>query len=252
MMVLACDRCKIRWPETRTVPLLSFTLNAGTAIGTDDLTKAYGSSAAPVYALRGITLEVARGERIALLGKSGSGKSTLLNLLGGLDRATSGRLRVGGRDVDRLSPRELSRFRSATVGMIFQSFNLILSRTALENVELPMIFAGRPLRERRALARDALESVGLGERLHHRPTEMSGGENQRVAVARALVNRPEIVLADEPTGNLDSTTASDVMGLILDHVELHGATLVLVTHDEELAATCTNRVLRLKDGRLLS
>jgi predicted ABC-type transport system involved in lysophospholipase L1 biosynthesis ATPase subunit len=130
--------------------------------------------------------------------------------------------------------------------MIFQSFNLILSRTALENVELPMIFAGRSPRERRALAREALESVGLGERLHHRPTEMSGGENQRVAVARALVNRPEIVLADEPTGNLDSATAQDVM------VQLHGATLVLVTHDEELAGTCTSRVVRLKDGRLLS
>ena len=136
--------------------------------------------------------------------------------------------------------------------MIFQSFNLILSRTALENVELPMIFAGRAPRERRASAREALESVGLGERLHHRPTEMSGGENQRVAVARALVNRPEIVLADEPTGNLDSSTAQDVMGLILDHVQRHGATLVLVTHDEELAGTCTDRVLRLKDGRLLS
>jgi ABC-type lipoprotein export system ATPase subunit len=205
-----------------------------------------------VYALRGVTFEVARGERIALLGKSGSGKSTLLNLLGGLDHPTSGSLRVGGLDVDRLSPRELARFRSATVGMIFQSFNLILSRTALENVELPMIFAGRHPRERRALATEALKAVGLGERLHHRPAEMSGGENQRVAVARALVNRPEIVLADEPTGNLDSATAQDVMGLILDHVGRHGATLLLVTHDEELAGTCTDRVIRLKDGRLVS
>ena len=234
------------------MPFLPHTVESGVAVGTDELTKTYGRSDSQVYALRGITLQVARGERIALLGKSGSGKSTLLNLLGGLDRATSGRLRVGGRDIDQLSPRELSRFRSATVGMIFQSFNLILSRTALENVELPMIFAGRPPRERRALARDALKSVGLEERLHHRPTEMSGGENQRVAVARALVNRPEIVLADEPTGNLDSATAQDVMGLILDHVQLHGATLVLVTHDEELAGTCTNRVVRLRDGCLIS
>jgi ABC-type lipoprotein export system ATPase subunit len=226
--------------------------DAGIMIWTGELTKSYGSTASPVYALRGVTLEVARGERVALLGKSGSGKSTLLNLLGGLDHATSGGLRVAGRDMDRLSRRELSRFRSATVGMIFQSFNLILSRTALENVELPMIFAGRPPADRRALARQALESVGLGQRLHHRPTEMSGGENQRVAVARALVNRPEIVLADEPTGNLDSATANEVMGLILEHVERHGATLVLVTHDEELAAASTDRVLRLKDGRLLS
>jgi ABC-type lipoprotein export system ATPase subunit len=226
-------------------------VNVGIAIGTTDLTKSYGSATAPVYALRGVTLDIPRGERVALLGKSGSGKSTLLNLLGGLDRATSGSLHVGGHDINRLSQRALSRFRSVTVGMIFQSFNLILSRTALENVELPMIFAGRPRRERRALAREALESVGLGERLHHRPPEMSGGENQRVAVARALVNDPEILLADEPTGNLDSSTAQEVVGLILDHVQRQGATLVLVTHDEELAAACTDRVLRLKDGRLL-
>jgi predicted ABC-type transport system involved in lysophospholipase L1 biosynthesis ATPase subunit len=222
------------------------------SIAAADLTKSYGSATSPVFALRGVTLEVSRGERVALLGKSGSGKSTLLNLLGGLDHATSGALRVGGHEVDRLSRRELSRFRSATVGMIFQSFNLILSRNALENVELPMIFAGRAPRQRRYAARQALESVGLGGRLHHRPTQLSGGENQRVAVARALVNRPEIVLADEPTGNLDSNTAGEVMGLILDHVRRHDATLVLVTHDEELAGTCTDRVLRLKDGRLLS
>jgi ABC-type lipoprotein export system ATPase subunit len=236
----------------KTVAILAPAVDEGITIWTGELTKSYGSAASPVYALRGVTLEVLRGERVALLGKSGSGKSTLLNLLGGLDHATSGGLRVAGRDIDRLSRRELSRFRSATVGMIFQSFNLIHSRTALENVELPMIFAGRSPRDRRALAKQALESVGLGQRLHHRPTEMSGGENQRVAVARALVNRPEIVLADEPTGNLDSTTANEVMGLILDHIERHGATLVLVTHDEELAGASTDRVLRLKDGQLLS
>ncbi len=207
---------------------------------------------AAVHALRGVTLEVMRGERVGLLGKSGSGKSTLLNLLGGLDHATSGSLHVGGRDLDKLSRRELSRFRSATVGMIFQSFNLIPSRTALENAELPLIFAGRSARERRALARAALESVGLGDRLHHRPTELSGGENQRVAVARALVNQPEIVLADEPTGNLDSDTAAEVMGLLLDRARRHNTTLILVTHDEELARSCTDRVLRLKDGRLVS
>ena len=221
------------------------------SIGTTELTKSYGLGTAPVYALRGVSLEIARGERVALLGKSGSGKSTLLNLLGGLDHASSGGLRVGGRELDKLSRRELSRFRSESVGIIFQSFNLIPSRTALENVELPMIFAGRPARERREQARRALESVGLGGRLHHRPTQMSGGENQRVAVARALVNRPRIVLADEPTGNLDSETARQVMTLILDHVRRYEATLVLVTHDEELAGTFTDRVVRLKDGRLL-
>ena len=222
------------------------------SIATAELTKAYGAAALPLFALRGVTLDIRRGERVALLGKSGSGKSTLLNLLGGLDRPTSGGLRVGGRDLGKLSGRERSRFRSATVGMIFQSFNLIASRTALQNVELPMIFAGRSPKERRALAARALGAVGLGARSLHRPTEMSGGENQRVAVARALVNAPQIVLADEPTGNLDSATAKEVMDLILDHVRAHGATLVLVTHDEELARSCTDRLLRLKDGQLLA
>ncbi len=217
------------------MPTSSPPVETGTSVSTVDLIKSYGAGTSPVFALRGVSLEILRGERVALLGKSGSGKSTLLNLLGGLDHPTSGVLRVGGHDLGKLSRRELSRFRSKTVGMIFQSFNLIPSRTALENVELPMIFAGRPPRERRASAKQALETVGLGERLRHHPTEMSGGENQRVAVARALVNRPEIVLADEPTGNLDSATAREVMGLILEHVSRHNATLVLVTHDDELA-----------------
>ena len=234
------------------MPIPSLADDPQISIATADLTKAYGAAALPLYALRGVTLDIRRGERVALLGKSGSGKSTLLNLLGGLDRPTSGGLRVGGKDLGKLSGRERSRFRSATVGMIFQSFNLIASRTALQNVELPMIFAGRSPKERRALAGRALESVGLGGRSGHRPTEMSGGENQRVAVARALVNAPEIVLADEPTGNLDSATAKEVMELILDHVRTHGATLVLVTHDEELARSCTDRLLRLKDGQLLA
>ncbi len=221
------------------------------AIRTVELTKCYGAQAAPVFALREVTLEIARGERVALLGKSGSGKSTLLNVLGGLDRPTRGRVTVAGHELDRLSGRGLARFRSVSVGMIFQSFNLIPSRTALENVELPMIFAGRAVTERRSAARMALESVGLAARLDHRPAALSGGENQRVAVARALVNRPELVLADEPTGNLDSSTAREVMALIVDHVRDHNATLVLVTHDEELAAECTTRIVRLKDGELL-
>jgi putative ABC transport system ATP-binding protein len=148
-----------------------------------------------------------------------------------------------------LSSRELTRFRSATVGIIFQGFNLVASRTAIENVELPMVFAGRPRRERRAEARQALEAVGLGARLHHRPAELSGGESQRVAIARALVNRPEILLADEPTGNLDSATAREVIGLLMHYVDTHGKTFVLVTHDVELTASCTQRVLRLADGR---
>ncbi|HVC97166.1 MAG TPA: ABC transporter ATP-binding protein [Pirellulales bacterium] len=221
------------------------------AIRTTSLTKRYGATAAPVYALREVTLDVERGQRVALLGKSGSGKSTLLNMIGGLDRPTAGGLTVAGRDLEHLSGRELASFRSRSVGMIFQSFNLVLSRTALENVELPMVFAGLPPRERRGEARRALEAVGLAARLDHRPAQLSGGENQRVAVARALVNRPEVVLADEPTGNLDSATAHEVAALILNHVRDHGATLVLVTHDEELAGQCTERVVRLKDGRLM-
>jgi ABC-type lipoprotein export system ATPase subunit len=214
--------------------------------------KQYGTGGPTVCALRGVTLEVLRGERVSLLGKSGSGKSTLLNLLGGLDRATSGVVEVDGRDLGRLASRELTCFRSATVGMVFQGFNLIPSRTALENVELPMLFAGYPRARRRNEARRALESVGLGTRLHHRPAELSAGESQRVAISRALVNRPEVVLADEPTGNLDSVTAGEVVSLIIDYVRRHEKTLVLVTHDEELAAACTDRVLRLADGQLVS
>jgi predicted ABC-type transport system involved in lysophospholipase L1 biosynthesis ATPase subunit len=228
------------------------TLDRAISIGAMDLTKSYGAATSPVVALQGVTLDICKGERVALLGKSGSGKSTLLNLLGGLDHATSGTLRVGGHDLDRLSRRELARFRSGTVGMIFQSFHLIPSRTALENVELPMTFAGRAPRDRRQAATEALEAVGLKARLHHHPNQLSGGENQRVAVARALVNRPEIVLADEPTGNLDTSTARDVMALILDHIARHDATLVVVTHDEELARTCTDRVIRLRDGQVIS
>jgi predicted ABC-type transport system involved in lysophospholipase L1 biosynthesis ATPase subunit len=222
------------------------------AIRVAGLAKSFGTATATVHALRGVSCAVGRGERVALLGKSGSGKSTLLNLIGGLDRPTAGSVEVEGRDLGRMSGRELARFRRAAVGMIFQSFNLIPSRSALENVELPMIFAGRPPRERRAEARRALEAFGLGERLHHRPTELSGGEMQRVAIARALVNRPAVLLADEPTGNLDSATANDIMALVTEHVRARGTTLVLVTHDEELARGCTDRILRLKDGQFVA
>ena len=222
----------------------------GVAIRAVEVRKLYGTKDAQVEALREISIEIAGGERVALLGKSGSGKSTLLNLLGGLDRPSSGGLRVGGRDLDQLSGREMARFRSTTVGMIFQSFNLIGSRSAVQNVELPMVFAGRSSRERLAAARVALEAVGLGARLYHRPAELSGGESQRVAIARALVNRPRVILADEPTGNLDSQTSRQVMALIVDHVREHAATLVLVTHDEELAASCTDRIVRLVDGQI--
>jgi len=222
------------------------------AVRVEDVVKTYGGRDSQVPALRGVSLAVRRGERVALLGKSGSGKSTLLNLIGGLDRPTSGRIQAGERDIARMAADELASFRLTTVGMIFQAYNLILSRTAWENVELPMIFAGRPKADRRAAARAALEAVGLGERLGHRPSELSGGEHQRVAIARALVNRPEILLADEPTGNLDSATAAEVMELLLAHVRGAGTTMIMVTHDEELARQAAHRIVRLKDGRIVS
>ncbi len=214
------------------------------------VTRSYGPAGAAVHALRGVSLEVRRGERVALLGKSGSGKSTLLNILGGLDRPTSGSVAVGGRDLAAMGGDELARYRLATVGMIFQSFNLIASRTALQNVELPMLFAAVPPARRRAQAAAALGAVGLGHRLHHRPNELSGGEMQRVAIARALVNDPALVLADEPTGNLDSATAAEIVDLLSAHLSRGGATLVLVTHEEDLARRCAGRLVWLKDGQL--
>jgi|SRR5581483_6392345 len=214
----------------------------------DRVAKTYGTAAAPVHALRGVTLTVGRGERVALLGRSGSGKSTLLQLLGGLDRPTAGRITVADHDLAALSPDALAAYRRSTVGIIFQAFHLVAARSALENVELPLVFAGRPPRDRRTAARAALEAVGLGGRLTHRPAELSGGERQRVAIARALVTRPALLLADEPTGNLDSATAAEVMALVLDQVRAAGTTLVLVTHDEALAGRAADRVVRLADG----
>jgi putative ABC transport system ATP-binding protein len=220
------------------------------AIRAVEVGKVYGTKDAQIEALRGISIEIAGGERVALLGKSGSGKSTLLNLLGGLDRPSSGGLRVGGRDLHQLSAREMARFRSTAVGMIFQSFNLISSRSAVENVELPMVFAGRSLRERMAAARRALEAVGLGARLNHRPAQLSGGECQRVAIARALVNRPRVILADEPTGNLDSKASRDLMG-VFDQLNAAGRTVVLITHEADVAAHA-KRVIQVQDGRIVA
>ncbi len=236
-------------PMSSTVPELATA--SVLAVNVLNATKTYDSNGAPVAALRGVDLAIGRGERVALLGKSGSGKSTLLNLLGGLDRPTSGTIHVAGSDLHTMRPDELAHYRLETIGMIFQAYNLVNSRTALENVELPMVFAGRSRSDRRASATDALEAVGLGGRLGHRPNQLSGGERQRVAIARALVNRPSVLLADEPTGNLDSVTAREILDLLLDHVSRHETTLILVTHDEELAGLAADRIVRLADGRIV-
>jgi putative ABC transport system ATP-binding protein len=226
--------------------------NAVPLICISNLVKVFGRAPTPVRVLNGVSLTVGKGERIALLGKSGSGKSTLLNLIGGLDVPTAGRIAVASRDLATLTSAERAAYRLGTVGMIFQSFHLIPSRTALENVELPMYFAGIPPARRRDAAENALDAVGLSDRLAHRPPELSGGERQRVAIARALVNRPAIILADEPTGNLDSVTGREVIDLLMKHVEMTSATLLLVTHDEELAAGVANRILRIHDGKVAS
>jgi predicted ABC-type transport system involved in lysophospholipase L1 biosynthesis ATPase subunit len=214
------------------------------------LTKTYGSGPTAVTALAGVDLSVSGGERVAVVGKSGSGKSTLMNLLGGLDVPSAGALSVGGRDLAALSRRQLAEYRLTSVGFVFQSFHLLPGKTALENVELPLVLAGRPPRERQAEARDLLDAVEMGHRTGHVPSQLSGGERQRVAVARALANRPRLVLADEPTGNLDSASAATVMDLLLARVRDRGVTLVLVTHDEDLAARSADRVVRMRDGRI--
>lgn len=217
----------------------------------EQLVKEYGPPAARIPVLRGIDLTIGYAQRIALRGKSGSGKSTLLNLLGGLDVPTSGTIRVDGHDLSVTTANERANYRLSTVGMIFQAFYLVPTRTAVENVEMPMVIAGTPKKERRAFALQALESVGLGHRLTHRPDQLSGGERQRVAIARALVNRPKLLLADEPTGNLDTVTGAEVLKLILEYVESNGASLLLVTHDEELARHCATRILHMQDGMLM-
>ncbi len=220
------------------------------AVETRDLAKHYAMGDAVVRALDGVSFSIGRGEFIALLGTSGSGKSTLLNLIAGLDRPTSGSVEVFGRSLAALSRAELSLHRRDNVGMIFQSFNLISTMTAAENVALAMVFAGvaRPARERRA--RELLAQVGLEGRQHHRPREMSGGEQQRVSIARALANDPQILLADEPTGNLDSRTGHEILEL-RQRLNTEGRTIVLVTHDASLAARFARRALTLLDGRIV-
>ncbi len=203
-----------------------------------------------VAAVDGVDLEIEAGEAVALVGPSGSGKSTLLNLIGGLDRPTAGEIWVDGENIARASGKRLVEHRRTRIGFIFQGFNLLSHRTALENVEVPLMLAGLPRKERQARARELLTRMGLGARTEHGPSQLSGGEQQRVAIARALANRPSILLADEPTGNLDSATGAEVMSLLRE-LKSGGLTIVLVTHDMTVAAYM-DRIVRLRDGKIVA
>jgi putative ABC transport system ATP-binding protein len=217
---------------------------------TIDLKRHYRMGETVVRALDGVWMSLAEGEFLALLGPSGSGKSTLLNLIAGLDRPTSGSLRIDGSNLADMSTEDLSRHRRQNVGIIFQSFNLISTMTALENVTLSMMFAGVAKSEREKRAANLLESMGLAGRVRHTPKELSGGEQQRVAISRALANQPRLLLADEPTGNLDSRTSREIMELLKSLNEREGKTIVLVTHDASLAAQYAHRTITLMDGAI--
>ncbi|MCL8006525.1 ABC transporter ATP-binding protein [Gelidibacter japonicus] len=203
-----------------------------------------------VYVLKGIDLDIERGDYVAIMGPSGSGKSTLMNLLGCLDTPTSGKYILNDKDVSQLSDDQLAEIRNKEIGFVFQTFNLLPRTTALDNVALPMIYAGASKADRQARATEVLTDVGLADRIHHKPNELSGGQRQRVAVGRALVNRPSIILADEPTGNLDSKTSLEILQLF-DDIHLAGNTVIVVTHEEDVAKRAA-RVIRLRDGMIES
>ena len=222
-----------------------------TVLETRDLKKHYRMGAATVRALDGVTVSVEQGEFVGLLGTSGSGKSTLLNLIAGLDRPSEGSLRIFDQDLAQMSSMELSHHRRKNVGIIFQSFNLVSTMSAAENVALAMMFAGVPRSERESRATQLLDSIGLGGRQKHRPRELSGGEQQRVAIARALSNDPHLLLADEPTGNLDSRTSGEIMALLKALNERDGKTIIMVTHDSGLAAKYAHRTLTMLDGMVI-
>jgi len=214
-----------------------------------DITKVYQMGEVEVHALRGLSLNIAPGEIVSIMGPSGSGKSTLMNILGCLDRPTSGEYSLNGESVATLSDDQLAEIRNRGVGFVFQSFNLLPRATALANVELPMRYAVLNGRNRKQVAKEALEAVGLGDRMLHRPNELSGGQMQRVAIARALVNDPAIIMADEPTGNLDTKSGDEIMALLKTLNQKLGTTLIIVTHDPEIAGL-TDRVISIRDGKI--
>lgn len=223
----------------------------GAVIELEEITKVYRMGDIEVHALRGVTLSICQGEMVAIMGPSGSGKSTLMNVIGCLDQPTGGIYRLASEDVSRFSDDRLAEVRSKRIGFVFQSFNLLPRTEALANVELPLVYSGTRPSERRQRALNALQMVGLSERVHHRPNELSGGQQQRVAIARALVNTPRIILADEPTGNLDSKAGAEVMGIFQRLNVEQGITVILVTHEPEIAEHC-RRVVHIYDGKIRS
>ena len=237
-------------PFARSIKMNS-PMHTSIAVRTESVFRHYQMGEALVRAVDGISIDIRAGEFVALLGASGSGKSSLLNLVAGLDRPTSGAVTVHGSNLAVLSREQLAKYRLHTVGMVFQSFNLIPSMSLLENVELPMRFAEVDRRERSALARQSLDRVGLCGRLSHRPMELSGGEQQRASLARALINRPRLLLADEPTGNLDSRTGTEIMDLIRSFNQSLGMTVLMVTHEQALAEKYAGRMVHLADGKVV-